>query len=141
MSGIGFGGGGDTAAHGIEIPDEPRVAAPSVGRGDFLEAVVAPEAVGIAERGDAAFGADAGTGEDKEAVGGGKSQLSHDVFAQEECRTGQTRKEEDLTQRARRQTRARRAARRFDKVAITRDLKTGSWAAVLQRSGGKLAAR
>ena len=59
---------GVTAAHGVEIPDETRVAMPGVRRGDFFEAVVAPEAVGVTEGRDAALCGDAGTGEEEEAV-------------------------------------------------------------------------
>jgi hypothetical protein len=85
---IRLGRGGDAAAHGIKIPDEARVAAPGVGRGDLFEAIVAPEAVGIAESGDAAFRADSGTSENEDAIGRGKGQLGHDVCRCEECRTG-----------------------------------------------------
>jgi hypothetical protein len=65
---IGSGGGGNAAAHGVEIPDEARVATPGVRRGDVLEAVVAPQAAGIAESGNAALGTGAGAGEDEDAV-------------------------------------------------------------------------
>src|ERR1700757_4649134 len=67
---IGFGGGGNAAAHGVEIPDEAMVVTPGIWRGDVLEAVVAPQAAGIAEGGNAALGADAGAGQDEEAVRG-----------------------------------------------------------------------
>ena len=62
MGGIGPGGGSHAAAHGVKVPDEARVAAPGEGRGHLFEAVVAPQAAGIAKRGDSAFGADTGTG-------------------------------------------------------------------------------
>ncbi|MGC2506889.1 MAG: hypothetical protein WA369_09535 [Candidatus Acidiferrales bacterium] len=68
MSGIRFRGCGDAAAHGIKFPDELRIALPCGGRGDVFEAVVAPKAAFIAERRNAAFGADAGAGEDENEV-------------------------------------------------------------------------
>lgn len=76
---IWFGGGRRAAAHGIEIPDEARVAAPSVGRCNIFESVVAPESARITECGDTALGADARTGEDEEVVGGRKRDLGHEV--------------------------------------------------------------
>ena len=71
---IGLGVGGVAAAHGVEVPDELGIAAPGGGRGDIFEAVVAPEAIGVAEGGDAAFGGDASAGEQEEAVGGGNGE-------------------------------------------------------------------
>src|SRR5262249_145658 len=77
MSGIGPGGGSHAAAHGVKVPDEARVAGPGVGRGDLFEAVVAPQTVGIAKRGDSAFGADTGTGQDENAIGGRDGEFLH----------------------------------------------------------------
>ena len=68
VAGIRFCGCGHAAAHGIKFPDELRIALPGGGRGDFLEAVFAPEAALVAKGGDAAFGADAGAGEDEDGV-------------------------------------------------------------------------
>ncbi len=67
---IRFGGGGDAATHGIEIPDKMGIATPSIWRCDFLNAVFSPQATGIAKCGDATFSADAGAGENEKAVGG-----------------------------------------------------------------------
>lgn len=77
MREIGFGVRGHAAAHGIEVPDEARIAAPCDRRGNFFEAVVTPESVGIAEGGDAAFGGDTGAGEEEEVVGGGDGEWGH----------------------------------------------------------------
>ena len=62
VGGIWFCSCGSFAAHGIKMPDEMRVAMPSFGRGDVLDAVVVPKAARIAESGEAAFGADACAG-------------------------------------------------------------------------------
>ena len=77
MRGIGLGGGSDAAAHGVKIPDQARIAAPSVGRGQLFEAVVAPQAPGIAKCGDATLGADAGTGQNEDAVGRRNRESAH----------------------------------------------------------------
>ena len=70
MGGIGPGGGSHAAAHGVKVPDEARVAAPGVGRGDLFEAVVAPETSGIAKRGDPTFGAYTGPGKNENTIAG-----------------------------------------------------------------------
>ena len=70
VAGIGLRLSGDAAAHGIELPDEPGIAPPGVWRCDVFEAMVAPKAGRAAEGRDAAFGADAGAGEDEDAVRG-----------------------------------------------------------------------
>lgn len=77
---IGLGVRGDPAAHGVEIPNELRIAAPGVRRSDFFETVVAPEAIGIAKGRDATFSGDACAGEKEEAVGGGKGEGGHCVM-------------------------------------------------------------
>jgi hypothetical protein len=81
MSGIGLGLGGDAAAHGIEIPNQARVAAPSVGRGDFLDTVFPPEAARIAKCGNAALRADARAGENDKPVGGRDRNCCHEISA------------------------------------------------------------
>src|SRR5271166_6086394 len=78
MASIGFGGGGSAAAHGIKIPNQVRIAAPSLRGSDFLDGVFSPEAAGIAKRRDTTFGADAGAREKEQAVGGSKGQSGHE---------------------------------------------------------------
>jgi len=70
MAVVRLGCGGNFAAHGIEIPYEMGSAPPGKRRGDFFNAIVAPESANIAKGGDAAFGADACTCKDKNAIGG-----------------------------------------------------------------------
>src|SRR5215469_8590120 len=70
-------GAGVAAAHGVKVPDQARVATPSVGRGHLFEAVVAPQAPGIAKCGDTTLGADAGTGQNEDAVGRRNRELAH----------------------------------------------------------------
>ena len=77
MGGVGLGVDGVAAAHGVEIPDEARVATPGDGSGDVFDMVVAPEAVGVAEGGDAAFRGDTGAGQKEDAVGGGEGEGRH----------------------------------------------------------------
>src|SRR5262249_25761742 len=60
---IGLYGSRLGAPFRIEAPYECRVGAPPFGRGDILEAVLLPQAVGVAKRTNAAFGADAGARE------------------------------------------------------------------------------
>ena len=78
--GAGFGGGGGGAssssldesppvggsgpAHVVEIVHFQWVAGESFGRGDVFDADPGPEPVGVAEGAEAAFGRDAGAGED-----------------------------------------------------------------------------
>jgi hypothetical protein len=81
MSGIGLGLGGDAAAHGIEIPNQARIAAPGMRRGNFLDAVFPPEAASIAKRGNAALRADAGAGENEEPIGGRDRNCCHEISA------------------------------------------------------------
>jgi hypothetical protein len=70
MSGIRLGCRSDFAAHGIEIPNEMGIAPPGKRRRDFFDAIVAPESASIPKGGYAAFGADARTCKDKNAIGG-----------------------------------------------------------------------
>ena len=72
MGGVGLGGEGVAATHGVEVPYEGRVGLPGFGRGDVFDAVSAPQAAGASEGGETAFGGDAGSGEDEEAVGWGE---------------------------------------------------------------------
>ena len=72
VGGVRSGVGGSAAAHGVKIPDRVRVAAPGLRGGDLFETVVAPDSPSIAEGGDAAFGGDAGPGEEEDAVGRGE---------------------------------------------------------------------
>ena len=68
MGGIGLGGRGNPAAHRVEVPNQTRIAVPGARRGDIFEAVVAPEATGIAKRGDSAFRAHPGARQDENVV-------------------------------------------------------------------------
>ena len=68
VAGVGLGGEGVAAAHGVEAPDQGWVGVPGVGGGDFLDTMAVPEATGTAEGGEAALCGDAGSGEDEEAV-------------------------------------------------------------------------
>jgi len=77
VAGIWPGGGRHFAAHGVEIPNKMRIAPPSKGRSDFLDPIIAPESAGIAKSRNAAFGADARTSEDKNAIGGRDGELWH----------------------------------------------------------------
>jgi hypothetical protein len=62
-------------------------ALPGGGRGDVLDVIVAPEAALVAKRENAAFGADAGAGEDEDEVlgrevdHGAHCLLSHEAIA------------------------------------------------------------
>ena len=77
VAGIWPGGGRHFAAHGVEIPNKMRIALPSMGRSDFLDPIIAPKSSGIAKSRNAAFGADARTSEDKNAIGGRDGELWH----------------------------------------------------------------
>jgi hypothetical protein len=68
VGGVGFCGAGVAAALGVEAPDELWIGFPCFGSGDFFDAVAVPEASGASEGGQAAFGGDAGSGEDEETV-------------------------------------------------------------------------
>jgi len=71
VGGIGLGLLTGQTARGVELPDEGGIAVPGLGSADVLDAMAGPEAVGGAEGGQAALGADAGAGEDEDAVGVG----------------------------------------------------------------------
>ncbi len=68
MAGIRFCGSGHAAAHGIKFPNELRIALPGGWRGNFFEAIFPPEAALVAKGWDAAFGADAGAGENEDEI-------------------------------------------------------------------------
>ena len=68
MGGIGFGSRSNAAAHRVEVPDQTRIAVPGLWRGNIFEAVVAPEATGIAKRGDSTFRAHAGARQNENVV-------------------------------------------------------------------------
>ncbi len=57
------GGRGMLPAQGVEAPDELGVGREALRRGDLLHGVAVPQAARAAERGEAAFGRDAGPGE------------------------------------------------------------------------------
>jgi hypothetical protein len=81
VSGIGLGLGGDAAAHGIEIPDQARIATPSIRRGDFLDAIFPPQAARIAKCGNAALRAEAGAGENEKPVERSDRNCCYEVSA------------------------------------------------------------
>ena len=68
VGGVGLGGEGVAAAHGIETPDEGGVGVPGFGGSDVFDAMTIPETSGAAEGGETRFGGDAGAGEDEEVV-------------------------------------------------------------------------
>src|SRR5205823_307448 len=51
----------------VETPDELWIAREPLGRGDVLEVMLLPQAAGVAERADAALGADPRAGENEDA--------------------------------------------------------------------------
>jgi hypothetical protein len=77
MPRVWLGGGCDLAAHGIEIPNEPRITPPGERGGNFFDSMLAPKSASIAESGNTAFGAYAGTSKNKNAVGGRDGELCH----------------------------------------------------------------
>lgn len=58
MRGIRLGGG-NTPAHGIEIPDQPRIASPGMRRSYLFDAIVSPKSTRPAKGWDSALGTDA----------------------------------------------------------------------------------
>jgi hypothetical protein len=68
-----LGGEGVTTALGVEAPDEGGIGLPGFGSGDFFDAMAVPETAAAAEGGETAFGGDACSGEDEEAVLGGEA--------------------------------------------------------------------
>src|SRR5208337_667716 len=77
MAGIWLGRGCQFAPHRVEIPDQAWIAPPGKRGSDFFDSIIAPESAGIAKRRNTAFGADAGTGENKNAIGGRDGELWH----------------------------------------------------------------
>src|ERR1019366_2930295 len=73
MRGVGLGGGGNAPAHGIEFPDQRRIARPRIRRRHFFDAIVSPQSTHPAKGGDATLSADAGSGKNENLV------LSSDV--------------------------------------------------------------
>ncbi len=67
MRGVGVASVGLRPPLAVEAPDRVGVRAPAFGRGYFFEAVLLPEAAGVAERGDAALGAYPGPRENEDA--------------------------------------------------------------------------
>src|SRR5208283_2669473 len=74
MGWIRLGCGSDLPAHGVELPHQPGISLPGVGRGYPFNAVVAPEAAHAAESRDAAFRAHSRPAEDEDAVGRGNGE-------------------------------------------------------------------
>jgi hypothetical protein len=68
VGGVGLGSESVAAALEVEAPDKFGIGFPGFGGGYFFDAVAVPEASAAAEGGEAAFGRDAGSGEDEEAV-------------------------------------------------------------------------
>ncbi|HWC18313.1 MAG TPA: hypothetical protein VG498_14925 [Terriglobales bacterium] len=58
-----------TTAHGVELPDEPGIAPPSIRRSNFFYSVVTPEPVNSAESSNSALRADSSTGQNEHALG------------------------------------------------------------------------
>jgi hypothetical protein len=77
VGGVGHGGLRGGAARGVELPDESGVAVEGFGSADVFDAMASPKAVGGAEGGETALGADAGPGEDKDAVSGRDGDRGH----------------------------------------------------------------
>ena len=77
MAEIWLGGGCDFAAHGVEIPDEAWITPPGLRGSNFFDSIITPESAGIAKSGNTAFGADAGTGKNKNAVCGRDGDFWH----------------------------------------------------------------
>ena len=68
MRGIGLDGLQLRTALVVEFLDQSGVADKGLGRGDILDPVPFPQTIRPAKGGDAAFGADAGAGEDDDIV-------------------------------------------------------------------------
>jgi len=69
MGGVGLGGGNEAAPPVVPAPDQFGIGGERLGRGQFLGAVTAPEAVVLAAEGrDAAGGAHTGAGYHHHAV-------------------------------------------------------------------------
>ena len=61
---------------GVEAPDEPGVLGEPLGGRHLLDRVALPEAVRVAEGGDAALGGDAGPGQDEQVACGRRSSVA-----------------------------------------------------------------
>ena len=70
MSRIGLGCRRNPPSHEIELPHQPGIALPSLGRCDLPDSVVPPKSTHATESWDAAFRAYACSGENEDAVGG-----------------------------------------------------------------------
>jgi len=68
VRGVGLDGAQLRAPLLIEAPHQPRIALPTVGRRDVLDAMAFPQAAGVAERAHAGVGADAGPGQHEHVV-------------------------------------------------------------------------
>ena len=73
VGGIGLGRPCLSAALVVEVDDQLGVAVEGLGRGHFLHAMTFPQAVAVTKGLEAAVGADAGAGEDDDALGHGVS--------------------------------------------------------------------
>src|SRR5437879_3625473 len=60
--------------HGVELPDEPGIASPSLGRSNLLYTVIPPQPAHATEGRNPTFGANPCSGEDEHAVSRGNSQ-------------------------------------------------------------------
>ena len=66
---VGLCRSGDSTAHRVELPDQPGITTPSMGRGYFLNPVVSPESAATECR-NSALGAHACACEDEDAITG-----------------------------------------------------------------------
>jgi len=78
MGGLGLSRLGRRAACGVELPDQCGIAVESFGGADVLDAMAGPKTVGGTEGREAAFGADAGAGEDEDTISGGDGNWRHE---------------------------------------------------------------
>lgn len=69
MRGIRLTRQGSRTTHGIELPDQLRIAGPGLGRRYLLESPAFPKTIGITKSGDTALGTDAGARQNKETIG------------------------------------------------------------------------
>lgn len=75
MGRIGIHAQGVASTLGVELPHQSGVAAPAGGRGDEEDIVVAPEAIGVAEGGEAGGGREARADDGDDAGGFGEVGL------------------------------------------------------------------
>jgi hypothetical protein len=71
---IRFGCRSNPPTHGVELPHQPGIAVPSVGRSDLLDPVISPEATHATKGWNAAFRAHSCPGENEDAVRGGNGE-------------------------------------------------------------------